>query len=565
MADVDRAFLVERIISLATAPLILIVLLTHLLPARLTTLPARARLRAPSVSLLLCVLVRALLVVLDERAQADIVSSGSASGSLCVADAALEAFWTAALAAHIPLIVYTLNAGHPTIEHPNPHPRHTPLLLCLVWAYALLPAVPLLASLVVQSGSDGKWWGYYCHSTVWWWRPLRSASLFAPLLLGLILLVPLTATLYSLSGTPTPEIRSTKRQWTASIFLLLVISASIAYLVLEQAIGWSADWWPRAAEAAPTPLAIIAYASHPDLWRVWLAWLRLRRPRESSSIERAGQPASPKSTNSGKSSSKSKRSQPHQRTSSFWSAPPTNSPPNNPPPKMITSQGPVNLSSPTQSAVPAPPLSLASTVPAELRRPIHGISPPPPPPPPILTASKHRPTPSQDEARSPPFTYSLALSALSNDTFGSGLDVLAPPLGIPAPLVSTVKRLSGGAGSVISEASKYSDTTSAAPSSQPTHTMVAAPRASDREERLVTPQRALLPPAPITTPRVESPSVVGSDRSLVSGGTFGTRTPGHAPRQPPPFGYASRLKYGEEGYRERLRLSKQRNVTWEKI
>ena len=102
MAIVDRAFLVERsefsylvteaddpVVSLASAPLILLVLLTHLLPARLTSLSTKARIRAPSVSLLICVLVRALLVVLDQQTQVAIVSSGSISDSLCITDAAL--------------------------------------------------------------------------------------------------------------------------------------------------------------------------------------------------------------------------------------------------------------------------------------------------------------------------------------------------------------------------------------------------------------------------------------------------------------------------------------------
>ena len=41
------------------------------------------------MSLLFCVLVRALLVVLDQQTQVAIVSSGSMSDSLCIADAAL--------------------------------------------------------------------------------------------------------------------------------------------------------------------------------------------------------------------------------------------------------------------------------------------------------------------------------------------------------------------------------------------------------------------------------------------------------------------------------------------
>ena len=122
---------------------------------------------------------------------------------------------------------------------------------------------------------------------------------------------------------------------------------------------------------------------------------------------------------------------------------------------------------------------------------------------------------------------------------------------------------------MISELSKYSDTTSVPPPSQSPGTGPPAPSRDRETSFTISPssptQKMLLPPARIYTQRVESPSVVGSDRSLISGGTFGTRTPGHPPRQPPSFGYASRLKYGEDGYRERSRLSKQRNVTWETI
>ncbi|RXK38993.1 hypothetical protein M231_03723 [Tremella mesenterica] len=89
--------------------------------------------------------------------------------------------------------------------------------------------------------------------------------------------------LYSLLPSPDPTLRPSARHWINLLYLLTVISSTCGYLVIEQIIGWSATWWPRAVEVVSAPLVFIAYGSNSEIWMTWWAWIRFRHPQTPAS------------------------------------------------------------------------------------------------------------------------------------------------------------------------------------------------------------------------------------------------------------------------------------------
>jgi hypothetical protein len=122
----------------------------------------------------------------------------------------------------------------------------------LIYSYALIPLVPTFTTAAGQGFNlpkgFGIWWGMYCIDNSPWWRLIRPVTLMPPLAITLVVVVMNLATLYSNLGHPSLSIAPSKRQFALVGYIALVAGGGIAYLILEQVMGWKEDWSPRVCE-----------------------------------------------------------------------------------------------------------------------------------------------------------------------------------------------------------------------------------------------------------------------------------------------------------------------------
>ncbi|EIW67090.1 hypothetical protein TREMEDRAFT_64959 [Tremella mesenterica DSM 1558] len=168
MIDLDLTFLIERSTSLSFVIPLILLLITHSVPRHLTSLQTKNIPSPASISLMICTIIRALLPILDTQTHFAIVQELGRASLFCRVDAVLEAFFSTALIAHLPVVIYTYNHSFPTSTNPNPSSPRLYLLL-IPWVYALIPTTPLLIDTLLHP-SLHVWWGYYCHSPSSWWR-----------------------------------------------------------------------------------------------------------------------------------------------------------------------------------------------------------------------------------------------------------------------------------------------------------------------------------------------------------------------------------------------------------
>jgi hypothetical protein len=148
-------------------------------------------------------------------------------------------------------------------------------LLVLAYLYGLLPLIPTLTTAAsfgfkLEEGF-GVWWGFYCVDKSSWWRIGRSAhfrtrqsitmcdtwrltavypvTILPTMILTAGLSVIALSTLYSNVGNPSARIHPSKRQWLTTAYLLLCVMGVSAFLIVEQSLGWEAEWWPRVFES----------------------------------------------------------------------------------------------------------------------------------------------------------------------------------------------------------------------------------------------------------------------------------------------------------------------------
>ncbi|OCF35610.1 hypothetical protein I316_02665 [Kwoniella heveanensis BCC8398] len=311
-------------IFIVSVPILLTALLPHLLPTTASGITPHLKLSAATISLTFWTIARAGTAILDQSlirkgiaVQAPDYRDGLALP--CGIDAIVVAALITGMAAHLPVVALHRYQTLPSPKRPIPsslNTLRTTITLILVYTYALLPCIPTLAGAVASDAFNGssiagneltadrgvgfaKWWGFYCVERGDWFRIGKNLYYPAPLgitalsqkpkafctpniLLPVVVTLPLTilifSALYSTSGHPSSHIHPTRRNWAQAAFLLVLALAVIGYVVLEQVIGWSADWWPRSLEALAAPLLLICLVSDSRIWIAYIYWMRLKRP-----------------------------------------------------------------------------------------------------------------------------------------------------------------------------------------------------------------------------------------------------------------------------------------------
>ncbi|WVF65500.1 hypothetical protein IAT40_000228 [Kwoniella sp. CBS 6097] len=284
-------------ISIVSIPLLFIALLPHLVPTTASGISPHHKLSAPSISFTFWTIARAGTTVLDHfllsKGIADEAGMGVSAGGmgmLCGVDAIVVAALITGMAGHLPVIALHRYQTLPSPKKPIPAPPNaarTTLVLILIYTYALLPCIPTLAGAVASKGFDmttesgegfAQWWGFYCIERADWFKIVRPISILVPIVATLPLSILIFSSLYSTSGHPSPHIQPSPRNWTQAILLMAFSLVAIAYIVLEQIIGWSADWWPRSLEALAGPLLFVCLATDPRVWNTYIYWIRFERP-----------------------------------------------------------------------------------------------------------------------------------------------------------------------------------------------------------------------------------------------------------------------------------------------
>ncbi|WVQ63861.1 uncharacterized protein L199_002017 [Kwoniella botswanensis] len=274
------------LISLSSIPLLLLAIIPHLFPSRLSGISPISRLTPPTISLAIWTISKCSSTILDRY----VLKKGQAQDLFCSVDAILIDALTTGMVAHIPAIALYRYRSLPTPSIPNPIPPtklRNAICLIIIYAYSLLPCVPTLSKAISRrfSSSEGlaKWWGFYCIDSGDWFRTVRPFTLLAPLLLTLPITVLIFSVLYSTSGHPSPHIHPTTKHWAqASMFLL--ISAGIGgFVVIEQIIGWNDTWLFRGIEALGGPILALTLLFNLDTWHTYSCWIRFRRPPMTSS------------------------------------------------------------------------------------------------------------------------------------------------------------------------------------------------------------------------------------------------------------------------------------------
>ncbi|WWD06793.1 hypothetical protein V865_004888 [Kwoniella europaea PYCC6329] len=274
------------LISLSSIPLLLLAIIPHFFPSRLSGISPTSRLTPPTISLAIWTISKSSSTILDRY----VLKKARAQDLLCSVDAILVAALTTGMVAHIPAIALYRYRSLPTPSIPNPIPptklRNANCLI-IICAYSLLPCVPTLSNAISRgfSSSEGlaKWWGFYCIASGDWFRTVRPLTLLAPLLLTLPITVLIFSVLYSTSGHPSPHIHPTAKHWAQASMLLFVSAGIGGFIVLEQILGWNDTWLFRGLEALAGPILALTLLFNLHTWHTYSYWIRFHRPPMTSS------------------------------------------------------------------------------------------------------------------------------------------------------------------------------------------------------------------------------------------------------------------------------------------
>ncbi|WWC98017.1 hypothetical protein V866_004906 [Kwoniella sp. B9012] len=274
------------LISLSSIPLLLLAIIPHLFPSRLSGISPISRLTPPTISLAIWTISKCSSTILDRY----VLKKGQAQDLFCSVDAILIAALTTGMVAHIPAIALYRYRSLPTPSIPNPIPPtklRNAICLIIIYAYSLLPCVPTLSKANHRgfSSSEGlvKWWGFYCIDSGDWFRTVRRLTLLAPLLLTLPITVLIFSVLYSTSGHPSPHIHPTAKHWAQASMLLLISAGTGGFVVIEQILGWNDTWLFRGLEALGGPILALTLLFNLHTWHTYSYWIRFRRPPMTSS------------------------------------------------------------------------------------------------------------------------------------------------------------------------------------------------------------------------------------------------------------------------------------------
>ncbi|KAI9636990.1 uncharacterized protein MKK02DRAFT_45699 [Dioszegia hungarica] len=174
-------------LSLSLIPIIplLLTLLPHALPSRLTSLSPISRAGPIGVSLICLEIIRAGKTLLSQQILEGSRRDGGSPAVIlmCEVDTVISAYLSTALFAHLPMIAYSLLKSSPTPSNPQPSVPRTRYLISLIYSYALIPVLPILADAGMEGfskkaipgggsvgGGFGEWWGLYCVERDPWWR-----------------------------------------------------------------------------------------------------------------------------------------------------------------------------------------------------------------------------------------------------------------------------------------------------------------------------------------------------------------------------------------------------------